>query len=183
MDGLAVLIGASGNGEKMERMITSLSALLILLCSITLSACGSNDTQQRILDAANSNTNAQADVATVSFVQQAVKDLLTKYQDTEESDEESKLLSCSVSLSSEGLAAVDAAATTVQATYPYCDLSNVEAAYRRYQSLPDYQGDVAKNKLLTNLPLDANTLFEIVKENNAAHLIENPVTSAVRDRL
>lgn len=150
---------------------TSITILLVIFLLLPMSSsCGYNESQQRIYDAGQEAGKAEFPV------QQEVSNLLKNYQGTEESAEEAALLSQTVSLSPNELAAVEDATGALTVACPYSDISGVEAAYERYQTLPSHQGTV-KHGIVTSLPLAPETLFEIVKTNNTAYLETKPIMS------
>jgi len=157
----------------MKKHVLRLRLVLCLSLSLLLTGCGPNEYQQRILDAANAGGQSTAEAE--SAVQMGTKDLLARYQDTAETDEEAAVLSQGVLLSPEGLSAMEAAVDELVVVYPFSDLSGVENAYQRYQTLPGYQGAV-EHDIGSNLPLAPEKLFEIVKANNTNYITNiNPI--------
>ena len=152
---------------------TSITILLVCLLLFMSSGCGYNESQQRIYDAGQSVGKESGKAE--SPVQQEVNGLLKNYQGTEES----ALLSQTVSLSPKELAAVADAADALMVAYPYSDISGVAAAYERYQTLPFHQ-DAAMHGIVTSLPYTPETLFEIVRANNAAYFETYPSAKHAR---
>jgi len=97
--------------------------------------------------------------------------LPTPYVNAEETAEETALLNRQATLSADSLAAIDAVIDSLPREYPYAEISNVASAYARYRALPVFQNQT-NHGLATNLPLDPNVLFDIVKANNAAYIAE-----------
>ena len=142
--------------------------LSFLLIAVSLPACAPNETQQRILNAA---ANAKSDAEQEDPAKQAITELLKQYRNTEENEAETRLLAQMVSLSDESLVIINTAIDR-PVSYPYSNLSNVKAAYERYQHLPAREGTVI-NSLVANLPLDTQQLFDLVKANNAVSIEKN----------
>jgi len=134
----------------MKKHVLRLRLVLCLSLSLLLTGCGPNEYQQRILDAANAGGQSTAEA-------------------------EAAVLSQGVLLSPEGLSAMEAAVDELVVVYPFSDLSGVENAYQRYQTLPGYQGAV-EHDIVSNLPLAPEKLFEIVKANNTNYITNiNPI--------
>jgi len=118
---------AINRGIDMKKRMISVVLSLVLLASFV--SCRYNESQQRIYDAAH-NAGAHSANENVSEFESGVKDLLTKYQGTQETDAETALLSRSVFFSPEDLAAMKVTVNNLSFTYPYANLSDVESAYK-----------------------------------------------------
>ena len=106
-----------------------------------------------------------------TLVKSAVDSLLAQYKTAAVSDEDAALLTKSVTLSAEALAAIEAACA-VTTVYPYTDIMAIESALDRYNSLPEYTSDIEYG-IVNSLPIDPVEFYNMVKANNDAYLAVN----------
>lgn len=162
----------------MKRRISA--GLLAVTLLLTLTACGGKKT--------TTVTPAEpVEEVPPSAAELAVEAFLSQYEGTEETAEETALLDTSVTLTAESAEALAEALATVDVTYPYADITNLQDSYDRYlvmaaelpwQDSADYGG-------LSRLPLKDGELLAIVKANNeeflAVRSIENSLYRPLDD--
>lgn len=138
----------------MKRILAAMVALTTLF---SLTACGGK----------TQNTPAPPPVVEgPSQAELAVQADLDAYSAREETAADTAALDAPLSLTAEGLTAVEEAVAGLAVDYPYQEIAQLETAYAAYRALPAWE-DSPSFGVLDGL--DAQTLYERVKAANKSH--------------
>lgn len=132
----------------MKRILATMVALTTL---VSLTACGGKT---------QSTPTPPPVVEEPSRAELAVEADLESYSAREETAADAALLDTSVSLTAEGLPAIEEAVAALAVDYPYQEIAQLETAYAAYRALPAWE-DAPSSGVLDGL--DAQTLYDRVK--------------------
>ena len=143
----------------MRRLLSLLLSLALLL---SLTACGGGSSSAE-------TTVSQPVQEVKSEAQLAMEAVLTKYERTEESQEDQALLATEIQMPEEDLKMIQEYLAANIPAYPYEDLIQLEAAYERYLAL-ERREESPGYGMISALPISGQEMLMHVKANNDAFL-------------
>ena len=141
--------------------------LAVLLTALMLASCGQK---------AVPSSSVSVSSAPLSQEQLDIQAALAKWENTQESSRETALLDQKVSLTSQDFS-LFLQALEGPVSYPYEEYFQLSQAYERYLALGDWKRP-GENQVLTEEPLTADRLYELVKGNNQTHRETNNIITS-----